>query len=818
MGLVYLTDSLGIEADDRRIVDTRLTIISEFLAKNFGDGVQHWATHFAELERRVTQSESTDPIARRNGRTRWRDSYLIPLALSLGLVQRVEQQTVARCLRRGLFDRRSNNSKRLQRPSLDNLLPQALAVVAEHQYGTHRVVALVEQGICRDELTAKAVAAEFKRSGDLASNLARGLILAFFAHGPVGLLMCSECSYADELLLLQRYSLEIAQICGHPEITMATLRADIIALYKALHSIDASLWQQHLLHEPPGSATRRRYKLQLTQSLQEAITKEVASQCKCNHAEALILVATLFANGLPGLINWRCSVEPTTSQYMLAREQIRRVLNEHLSALLSDAYQEVERLLMCLHVSIADTNFSLALSSLLQDHPSSSARVRIGRRLWFGVAATSRRRQRRNRKQRGIVQFPYKRSLRSKVTFVGAVAPEDRFVSAFARLAGLESSDARHRLRDLITYGAFGMLSKGARLSAIDPHMVAYLHLIKLGRLDGTIDWARLLTQASNYAQMIESPSLSPQILRAIFNGLPKPRRWHGGEGEAVAKVRQRATLMLVSTPRLHRIWMAIPIKLRLCLVDALGSWIGNTLHVLLIADREAELPVGCWSGASEIQGQDIGLGLYQAIWHPGALNAALRGLPEIIQIPTSLDGEGLNDVRHAITMLGSEIEEIDDKAWSKIEGIQSLVQQIRIYAPDQIGKLVGMDRMTCQQAHDALLKWMGTHFFPNHRVAEVPLSIRQFGVVMPAYDSPIAGRLLAPSGIVTTVRDGVVDRGLFYTNSRFRSEPGLVLQKRVYPYVYHDTEAALFVEQDSRQGTILNYVIRSDELYGGAQ
>jgi hypothetical protein len=76
---------------------------------------------------------------------------------------------------------------------------------------------------------------------------------------------------------------------------------------------------------------------------------------------------------------------------------------------------------------------------------------------------------------------------------------------------------------------------------------------------------------------------------------------------------------------------------LRLPIVDAAGHQVSDTCRALLVVDTATERPVGYWLSTTAPTSREVGLVLYQAIWHPGALTWPLRGVPDCIQVPEML-------------------------------------------------------------------------------------------------------------------------------------------------------------------------------------
>src|SRR5262249_14971577 len=284
-------------------------------------------------------------------------------------------------------------------------------------------------------------------------------------------------------------------------------------------------------------------------------------------------------------------------------------------------------------------------------------RVRRSRRVWYGTAASIKRvQQRRARvRRRSLIRFAWQHGQQPQQ------APRDqhgdRLVTEFAARGELSEEDARQRLRNLITYGGIGLLAEKDWKDAIDVRARECLHFFKLARVEGTVDWIVMRRQVNDYLSTFGLPSLSPQLVRAIYNYQPLPNFWHSGEGELVARVRRRATLDVAKVPRLHRVWQVISVRLRLPVVDDSRRLLSESCFVLLVVDEAAQLPVGLWVSADEPSAKELGLALYQSIWHPGALDWPLHGSPENIFIPKSLYAQELTDIERSTEFLMARID-----------------------------------------------------------------------------------------------------------------------------------------------------------------
>src|SRR5262249_21231715 len=314
-------------------------------------------------------------------------------------------------------------------------------------------------------------------------------------------------------------------------LTMGQIRSDLLALQATLGSNTPSLWQHHILHEPPNSPGRQRYQKKVLPARRRSqIALILAERRGCDEGQAVQLLGTFIERGLPGLIDLRCIASSQSIQQTLVQRRIQRAINHHLGALRVQARQEIGRLIGHLYAAVGAIGSSFSILPLLTSHPSSPYRVRRSRRVWYGTAASIKRvQQRRARvRRRSLIRFAWQHGQQPQQ------APRDqhgdRLVTEFAARVELSEEDARQRLRNLITYGGIGLLAEKDWKDAIDVRARECLHFFKLARVEGTVDWIVMRRQVNDYLSTFGLPSLSPQLVRAIYNYQPLPNFWHSGE------------------------------------------------------------------------------------------------------------------------------------------------------------------------------------------------------------------------------------------------------------------------------------------------
>ncbi len=828
--ILHSGDNAGLDTAAIQIIEERLVHVRAFFERHLGAN-PNWSDQlllpnahaqllplFRALEDQVTKIHSPGNAIdeRRRGRSVWQSDYLLPLAQVLGLRSMVEAQTFRSCWERGLFDQVASVQPRgpidqylpprprLVRRDYAEVMHLIRALLSKNQF--YIIRELEQQRICRDDATAKAVAGAIKLIDFDAAAAARGVLLGYMEYGSVGLICSSPHPCAAGLILLQRYAADVQALGGD----LAQLRADLLALHATLASHTPSLWQAHILHEPPNSPGRQRYqKKHLPARKRPQFIPILAQRRGCDEAQATQLLDTLIERGLPGLIDLRCASSNQSMQQTLIQRRIQRAVDRNLGAMHTHMRQEIERLLEHLLAAIEGIGSSFSLVPLLTSHPSSPYRIRRGRRVWYGAAASIKRIQRRRgrTRRRRLFRFPPQRSQQPPETQQDKHG--DQLVIAFAERAELTEAEARRRLRNLITYGGIGLLAEKDWKNAVDMRTREVVHFFKLARVKGTIDWSRMRRQINSELSRLQLTPLSPQLIRALFNQGSVPNFWHSGESENVARVSKRVTLTVSKVPRLHRIWQVVPVQLPVPVVDDSHRLLSERCFVLLVVDDASQLPIGLWVSAGEPSAIELGLALYQSIWHPGALDWPLHGSPEIILIPKSLYVQDLTDIERSTTFLMAQIDRLPKE---KPLRYLDVVQRVREQGPKHLRRLMGSDRFTCRQIHDELLTWLFAECFPNHRAARVPAVYRRQGVTLPLHDFPVAGWLL-PRGEnpVETSSNEVWNSAIAYTSDVYQLPGGRTLPYRAFPYRYggtrrdHVVAPGIFVEYD---GT-LQYLTR---------
>jgi hypothetical protein len=737
--------------------------------------------------------------ARTQALRKWEHNYLLPLARDLRVYERVTQVQIAACLHHGWFDQRTTKKNSLQRPQLVDIV-KGLDSILAIDFERDRISALQIDWMCRDSYCAAHVVKELSQIDSLSASSAWAVTLAVISYGPLGLLTYTTHPCADELILLQRHADTISHLSDTPDLVLAALRADIIALCSTLRSLDElthqpledsnrtaqpsekcpKLWRPDFLHQTAHSQARQQYRQRLTPEIQRLIVERLTLYRDCSQAQAEELFDTWANKGLNGLVAYHIArPHESTHTFMMAR--IRSALDRHLGWLKAYQRQEVERLLLVLQEVIDMLKLPVSLFPLVDEFPGSTYRSKI------------------------------KILLRS----------DKRLVTVFAQLAELTDDDASARLFAFVSYGGFGLLrflKQDELYGLLDRQLVEFIHFHKLAHPENSLLISQLEHVVNIYVAMRGYQPLSPQVTRALYNRLPKPRRWHGGQGDETAILHQRAVLSprytpqhhrepsatsFAEIPQLHRSWILVPVQLPINLVDEAGRLQSHTGHVLAVLDYDSTLPIGNWVSPWKPRVSEIGLAVYQAIWHVGRVNWPLRGVPQSIKVPHSLTShpDDLADLHRAAAFLLTTVETYrDERIWQH----KRIITELRNAGPDIIPLFPSRTSLTCQQAQDGVLTWLHNARFSSHNPAEMPATFWETGYAMPAYNSPAAGWLLPQANDhVRSLRNAVVRGDMVYTTRGFMIEPGETHSYRIFPYTYPGTERGIFIEY----GTGLHYL-----------
>lgn len=714
-------------------------------------------------------------------------------------------------------DRTSLLTNPLVRPEIDVLVRHLEALRGIFGETVTFIEQLVATRACLDVEAATYVAKSLDLNephsliNSAAIALTRHVLLEYADIGPLALL--DEAHYPPSVALkkLERLIQEASSLEGShadggipllPEV-IAQLRYDVVSLFNTVNVVVPGLWNSDLLASPPYSENRGRslrhvsveHSLRLRALLQQG--RGYSSE------DAQHLSELLLHRGLTAIIDWRRGVPLEQAGQVWTDRSLRRVLYQHLAALNDAAHTEIWNMIGALQAACVDANVTLSLRRVFNDQPGSAYRRRLKRRLpvSYGVVLHYRR-EYGVQQTKGLTRF--KRSRRRTPSPVLVTA--NRLIAAFAERTGLSQREAASRLWTVWGYGALGFLPKKDWPKLIDVRLVSLLRLYKLGRIEGRLIIADALRQINRYAAMLNVPPISMQLARALLSTQVKPLRWNSGEGESVAAVRKRVGLVLPGVPWLHRVWRIFHVEIQLPIEASRYSGSSEKCHMLLVVDLGCQRPVACWITLHKPGLPEVKLALYQAIWHPGALDWPLRGLPEVIQVSDDLVGGGQEELAEAANWLLAQVHIIPNatqqKVLRKLPETQAIIDDLVLVGLDDIRRQAGKRTFTVKEAHDYITGWFRTSekCFPGHRPGNDDPA-RKAGYAAPSYDSPCVGLLLPVGGEARSVRNAILIEGRTFTAPGFSVEPGLNLRYRIYPYRYDGTkpdermEEAVFIE-----------------------
>jgi hypothetical protein len=772
----------------------------------------------------------------------WHDGYLIPLADALGLRTVTEEQTVRRFLS-------PRGGKPVETDLLASRISQTLALLRGARARTRFVADLVTSGLMTDQGEAGSLYDEFRLAPDKAAGLARGILLAFGAFGDPGLLHGSRYPYADIILDLLRHQALVSGLTLDVHATMQALIADTVACCAAFNHIAPKVPLRRLFVDPPTSPHRIALQRALWASTQARLVPAIMEQRGCDTDEATRIRDAVLKGGFNALIDLRSGTQPGLSGRAAERHAVHRFINERFAALEPDDRQYILWFLDHVMDAMAATQAPFPLMALLRNPPSNHRRLRIGRRLWFALASVQRRRQRRNvhRKRREGAQQASTQS----------TPHVDELITDLANRVGLDERAVQDRLRSFITYSPIALLERERWRNAF-PELQSWLRLIKWGRLPGRMPWSAILRQAGIlWAELGHTEPLSSQLLQPVFNSIPKPAFFNGGQGEATAAVRQRGTVVVSNRMRLHEVWVVVHVRLALPMSDGFGNTMASEAHLLLIVDHAGSIgfvrrapkpgqnasptkgdtapeeqdgetakrrrsrrpppqslsvPMGAWVSPHPPGASEVALCLYQAIWHPGTQGWPIRGIPETLRVPTALANQPLDDLRRASGYLLATVDTSQERPWKALRGLTEMIEAIHEEAVPTITAAISEQERTQGRILEALLNWLHERALKRHRPAPLWESVRKHGVVMPGHDTPAAGWLLPQAAdMVEVIPGGVRRQGQLYRGNTHSLPLGAWLRYREYPLAAPSHHAGsvnqgIFVERPGPDGVVLHY------------
>jgi hypothetical protein len=197
-------------------------------------------------------------------------------------------------------------------------------------------------------------------------------------------------------------------------------------------------------------------------------------------------------------------------------------------------------------------------------------------------------------------------------------------------------------------------------------------------------------------------------------------------------------------------------------LCDALGQAMSNSSHLVLVIEANGLLPLAAWPSAQAPTVREVCLALYQAIWHPGAENWPVKGIPEQLIVSSELMVGDRDDLDRAADYLLCDVL-VQPRVKFISPELRTLLRKFERGGIETAVKHLALDERTPSRVMRSLEQWIKDQFFPYHRASPVWPEIAQHGVVMPGHDTPAAGWLLPKSGDARISADGLEHEGRYY-------------------------------------------------------
>jgi len=676
---------------------------------------------------------------------------------------------------------------------------------------------------CRDEATAQRVVNDLDQHNRntaikvIAATLARRVLKSASVYRMIGLLTLSDYAPTDVLIWLERTMSQQEAACENPLTMLATLRRDLVAIYRAFERVDSTLWKRDLLDSPVVSEARTYCQRCILPEQRTQIIAAIQTQYDYSEDEAATIFTLMVERSGFGVIDWRCGIPLEQAGHNWEKRRLRRILKHHLGALKPEQLNHIESQVHVLKEAMQKSGVTVSLIQLLNSQPYGSFRRRLNRRLplAYGQVQFFRRNDSWERRKHRHYRSRFRESPHGFED--NPLARASALVEHFSS----DEKDGANRLYQVRTYGGIGFIPKDDWLSLIDSRLLALLKFYKFVRIEGRFDMQQALQQVNSYAKQLGLTPLSAQLAKALNGAMQKPRRWNGGESERTAMVRTNAKVVLPGKPWLHRVWRLFHIPLSLPIAASAFSTASERSHLLLVVDLGSQLPLGLWVSAHPPRITEVGLALFQSIWHPGVLDWLLRGAPEMIQLPASLLADNAHNnayLSRAATWLLMQVQIVDDATQTtilkKLPVTQALIDDLVFVGLDTIRHQQAVSPLTVKNVQDALLSWirMSKKGFANHTPGlDDPVSV-MYGLTTPAFQTPVAGFLLPAVGEARTVKNGVLIGDRFYTSANCAFAIGQMVKYHTFPYQYQGyspdavMQDAIYVRD---QDGMMHYLVR---------
>ena len=322
------------------------------------------------------------------------EATFLPLAQALGIPEKIRRQQLHQWWKAGLFHTSFGKPTRDKERSaiILNLLDEQVTTILNSSLDeTVWYRQFCEKNVCRDDSAAARISQALDNVNLRAASIALDIARAWCTHGNVGLLTNSIYPYTHELLRIEQHRTTIQIKTTHINTFIATLRADVAAVLRMLDDLveatrmmekpanQICIADHSVLHQPAYTSVRRKFRERLVPVREYCIA--ALAQCRARDpTEATILLDTVFANGIAGLIAWRASTLSEGHADTFDWHRIKHIAGPLIDWMPSEVQQVIlKRLRVCVDADAA-VGTELAFTRLVKDLPSTLYRRRLQRR------------------------------------------------------------------------------------------------------------------------------------------------------------------------------------------------------------------------------------------------------------------------------------------------------------------------------------------------------------------------------------------------------------------------------------------------------
>jgi len=226
---------------------------------------------------------------------------------------------------------------------------------------------------------------------------------------------------------------------------------------------------------------------------------------------------------------------------------------------------------------------------------------------------------------------------------------------------------------------------------------------------------------------------------------------------------------------------------------------------MLLVIDEGSSLPMGGWLSVDKPSSREVGLALYNAIWHPGVSEWPLHGIPEVVRVSSSLVGPDTESLQQAAAFLLARLEVVRHISLEGKASIRQMRTDLQTQAVNAIRSHSETASVTVGDALRRLLEWLLPRCFPEHHSADVPKAIQRHNVGMAGHDTPAAGFLLPILEVVRSEAGVVIHEAIRFRAEHAHLDPEQQWNVHAFPVFYpklsaDSSDSGIFVQNNQGQ------------------